>query len=104
MKVDKISEKYNLYKEGASYVVDFGNVKRFEDKSVELQISGVEEAGLLNLEATCGCTIPQKTVVDKNTVKFKVTYTDCVGTFSKVVKVVYNKKQLTTIILKGLCN
>ena len=103
MQVTKISEKYNFYQEGASYVVDFGDVKRAEKKIVTIKFSEVAEAGLLEFIKVCGCTTITKTLIDKNTAMFKVTYTDCAKEFNKVVKINYNKKLITTIILRGRC-
>ena len=103
MQVTKISEKYNFYQEGASYVVDFGDVKRAEKKVVTVKFSDVEEVGLVEFIKVCGCTTITKTLIDKNTAMFKVTYTDCAKEFNKVVKINYNKKLITTIILRGRC-
>ena len=103
MQVTKISEKYNFYQEGASYVVDFGDVKRAEKKVVTIQVSGVEEAGNLELAKTCGCTTIGKKLIDKNTATFDLEYSDCAKEFNKVVKINYNKKLTTTIILRGRC-
>lgn len=103
MEIRKISEKYNFYQDGAQYVIDFGNVKRAEDKSATIEITGVEEAGLLELGKTCGCTTIGKTLVNKTTAQFKLAYTDCSKEFNKVVVINYDKKKLTTINLKGKC-
>lgn len=103
MKVTKITNDFNFYQEGASYIVDFGNVRKSDDKSVVLQFSELEEAGLLELVTTCGCTTKDKTLIDKSTATFKLSYNDCSSTFNKVVKIQYNKKQLTTILLRGQC-
>lgn len=104
MEITKISDKYNFYEDGASYVVDFGAVKKAEDKSVIIQITGVAEAGLLELGKTCGCTTIGKTLIDKNTATFKLAYTDCSKSFNKIVTINYNKKKLTTIKLTGQCS
>lgn len=104
MIVEKISDKYNFYEEDGKYVVDFGDVKKAEDKSVTLKFSDVAEAGLLALKVTCGCTTTGKTLIDKNTATFKLTYSDCSKSFTKVVKINYDGKQLTTIILRGACS
>ena len=104
MKVNKTSEKYQFYKDGASYVLDFGEVKRAEDKSATVEITEVEEAGLLQLQGTCGCVVAEKTLHDKDRASFKITYTDCDLGFNKVILVQYNKQQLTTILLTGKCN
>lgn len=104
MEIKKITDKYQLYKDGASYVVDFGETKRAEDKTVFLEITGVEEAGLLQLHGTCGCTATEKTLNSKESATFKITYSDCDSEFNKVVSVRYNSQQLTTILLRGKCN
>lgn len=104
MNITKISEKYTFSQDGASYIIDFGDVKRAEDKSAVIEISGVEEAGLLELKVTCGCTTQDKTLINKTTARFKLSYNDCSRDFNKVVKINYNKKQLTTILLRGRCN
>lgn len=103
MQVTKISEKYNFYQDGASYVVDFGDVKRAEKKIVTIKFSEVAEAGLLELGKTCGCTTIGKKLIDKNTATFDLEYSDCAKEFNKVVKINYNKKLITTIILRGRC-
>lgn len=103
MEITKITDKYNFYQDGASYVVDFGEVERAEDKSVVIQITGVEEAGLLELGKTCGCTTIGKTLVNKTTATFKLAYTECSKEFNRVVVINYNKKKSTTILLKGKC-
>lgn len=104
MEVNKISEKYQFYKDGASYVLDFGEVKRAEDKSVYILIKDIEEANRLTLSGTCGCTTTEKTIVDKTSTSFKITYSDCDRGFKKAVIVKYDNIQLTTIILKGRCS
>lgn len=103
MEVTKVTSDYRFYQDGASYIVDFGNVRKVDDKSVVLQFSELEEAGLLELATTCGCTTKDKTLIDKNTATFKLSYNDCSSTFNKVVKIQYNNKQVTTILLKGQC-
>ncbi len=103
MEVKKISDKFKFYQEGASYIVDFGAVKRFEDKSVTLEVTGVEESGLVGLTPTCGCTTSEKTLVDKNTVRFTLKYNECDNTFAKTNVLKYNGKRITTIIIKGQC-
>ena len=104
MKIDKITEKYQLYKDGASYVIDFGETKRAEDKTVEIEITAIEEAGLLKLSETCGCVSVQKTLYDSNRAGFKINYSNCDSPFNQTVVVFYNNKQLTTILLTGRCS
>jgi Protein of unknown function (DUF1573) len=103
MVIKKISDKYNLFEDGASYIVDFGDVKKAEEKTATIEITGIEEASLVTLKATCGCTTTDKTVIDKETVRFKLNYNNCDLNFNKVIVVNYNKKKVTTIILKGRC-
>lgn len=104
MEVNKTSEKYQFYKDGASYILDFGEVKRAEDKSAIVEITEVDEASLVNLQSTCGCSTTDKTVVDKNTVRFNINYNDCATEFNKVLVLQYNGQQLTTILIKGRCS
>ena len=103
MQVTKISEKYTFSKDMSSYVLDFGDTKRAEDKTIIFEVTDVEEVGLVEFIKVCGCTTITKTLIDKNTAMFKVTYTDCAKEFNKVVKINYNKKLITTIILRGRC-
>jgi hypothetical protein len=103
MEIKKITDKYEFSQDGDSYIVNFGEVKRAEDKSVIIEISQVSEAGLLELGKTCGCTTIGKTLIDKNTAQFKLAYTECSKDFNKVVVINYNKKKLTTILLRGKC-
>lgn len=104
MEIEKTTEKYDLIQEGASYVIDFGEVKRAEDKSVYILIKDVEEADRLTLSGTCGCTTTERTIVDKTSTSFKITYSDCDRDFKKAVIVKYDNIQLTTILLKGRCS
>ena len=103
LEIKKISEKYNFYQDGASYVVYFGAVKRYEDKIASIQISGVEDSEKLSIKTTCGCTTLEKEIVDKTTAIFKLKYNDCEQSFAKVNVLKYNGNQITTIILKGGC-
>ena len=103
MEIKKVTSKYELAQEGTSYVVNFGNVKKFEDKSVTLQVSGVNDSSLLSVKTTCGCTEVNKDIVDKNTANITLKYNDCASTFAKTNILKYDGKQLTTIILKGAC-
>ena len=74
-----------------------------EKKTVTIKFSEVAEAGLLELGKTCGCTTIGKKLIDKNTATFDLEYSDCAKEFNKVVKINYNKKLITTIILRGRC-
>lgn len=103
MRIEKTTEKYDLIQEGASYVIDFGETKRAEDKSVYIIVKDVEDAKRLTLSGTCGCTTTERTVVDKTSASFKITYSDCDKEFKKIAIVKYDNIQLTTILLKGRC-
>lgn len=103
MTVTKVTNDYNFYKEDTSYVVDFGDVRKADDKSVVLKFSDLDEAGLLELGATCGCTTTGKTLIDKSTATFKLSYTACDSNFTKVVKINYNNAQIAKILLRGRC-
>lgn len=104
MEIKKVTDKYSFSKaEDNTYVVGFGEVKKAEDKSVVVEITGVKEAGLVSLKVTCGCTTTDKMIIDPSTVRFKVSYNSCDINFTKTVIVLYNNKQVTKILLKGQC-
>ena len=103
MEIKKISEKYNFYKEQDNYVLDLGNIKRNENTTTELLISGIEDSNLLEVKATCGCTSTEKLVIDKNTQTVKITYTQCDPTISKVMEIRYKNTKIGIIKIKGLC-
>ena len=103
MKINKVSNKYLLFKEDSEYIIDFGNVKAYEDKSVTLEVTNIEEASLVTIHPTCGCTSQDRKLVNKNTLQVVLRYNDCVGEFTKAVGVQYAGKRMETIILKGRC-
>lgn len=103
MKVQKITEKYNLIQDGVTFTVDMGNVKNAEDKTVELVISGVEDSSKITLKATCGCTTTEQKTLNKESLSVKLTYKDCDLSFAKIVVVKYSGAQLGLIKLTGRC-
>lgn len=103
MKIQKISEKYNFYTDGVEHTLDFGNVKRAEDKSFTIEISDVEDATKIEVIKTCGCTTVNKISADKEKAIWKVTYIECVGKFNKTTVIKYNKQTVTKISFSGTC-
>ena len=104
MEIKKVTDKYSFSKSpDNTYVVNFGEVKKAEDKSVVVEVTGVKEAGLVSLKATCGCTTTDKMIIDPTTVRFKISYNNCDISFNKTVVVLYDKLQTTKILLTGQC-
>lgn len=95
--------KYNIYKENGTYILDFGNVKAAEDKTVSLLIKGIEDSTKLKVLRTCSCTIAHEEIVDKNTQIVRLTYDQCAPTIAKVLEVRYNNKKIGIIKIKGKC-
>lgn len=103
MEIQKVTEKYSFYKEGADYILDLGLIKRAENRTTELLISGVEDSNLLTIHPSCGCTASEKTVIDINNLSVKLNYKDCDPTFSKTVVIKYKNVKIGLIKLKGKC-
>lgn len=103
MEITKITEKYILERDGVNYTIELGNVKSAEDKSIELLITGIEDSSLFSIEKTCGCTATEKTNIDVNTQKVKITYKQCDPTFAKVMEIKYRNVKIGLIKLKGKC-
>jgi hypothetical protein len=103
MTIEKTSEKYTLTQEGENYTLELGKIKRGENTTTELKISGIEDSNLFLLKVTCGCTTTEKTNIDKNTQIVKVAYTQCDPTISKVMEIRYNNTKIGIIKIKGLC-
>lgn len=104
MQIEKITEKYTLTKEGTNYTLELGNVKNAEDKSIELLITGIEDSSLFSIEKTCGCTATEKTNIDVNTQKVKITYKQCDPSFAKVMEIKYRNVKIGIIKIKGKCS
>jgi len=103
MEITKTTEKYNFYKEGADYVLDLGTIKRAEERTTELLISGVEVSNKITLHPKCGCTSSNKNIIDQNSLSVKVNYKDCDPSFAKIVEVKYNNVKVGLIKIKGKC-
>lgn len=95
--------KYNIFKEGKDFILDFGEVKNAEDKTVTLLIENIENSELLNINRTCGCTTTNKEIVDAHTQAVRINYNQCDPTISKALEVVYNNKKVGIIKIKGKC-
>ena len=89
--------------EGDYYVVDMGETKQFENKSVTLQISGLIDSSKFTVHPRCSCTATDTKIVDKNTVQTTLNYNDCDRTFSKVVELRYAGQNRKIIKLRGEC-
>lgn len=103
MKINKISDKYNFYTDGVTHTLDFGNVKRAEEKSFTIEITDVEDATKVEVIKTCGCTTVNKISATKEKAIWKVTYTECSGKFNKTTVIKYNKQTVSKITFSGVC-
>lgn len=103
MEIQKLSEKYNFYKEGVNYILDLGKKKREEDTTTELLITGIEDSKLLDIVRTCGCSSVDKEIVDQNTQSVKIKYTQCDPSFAKIMEIKYKNVKIGTIKIKGTC-
>lgn len=103
MKIQKISDKYNFYTDGVEHTLDFGTVKRAEDKTFTIEITDVEDANKIEVIKTCGCTKVEQISATKEKATWKVTYTECGGKFNKTTVIKYNKQQISKISFSGIC-
>lgn len=99
MEIKKITEKYNFYKDGDNYILHLGSITRGENTKTELLFSNVES---LEVNSTCGCTVAEKTVIDKTTQKYTISYNNCDSSFSKVLSC-KNKEKNFLIKIQGVC-
>lgn len=104
MEITKTTEKYDFYQEGVDYILDLGDIKRNENRTTELFITGIEDSNLLTLAPRCGCTATDRVLIDKNSLSVKVNYKDCDPSFTKVVEIKYKNVKTGIIKIKGKCN
>lgn len=104
MEIKKISEKYSFYKQGADYILDLGNIKRAEDRTTEILITGLENANLLTVHPSCGCTGSEKRIIDINSLSVKLNYRDCDPSFAKTVVIKYSNVKIGLIKITGKCS
>lgn len=102
MEISKITEKYNLYKEGEIYIIELGDIKRAEDNSVEVRLTQLEDSSKITIHPKCGCTVPSYSIVSQSEMTIKLAYQDCESSFSKVTEIRY-KNNTTVIKIKGRC-
>lgn len=82
MQITKITEQYEFVKEGNDYVINFGNVKKTDNKSVTLLFQHTKE---LILTPTCGCTLAEREDLENGDVIYKINYNQCDTSFAKTI-------------------
>lgn len=103
MQINKLSEKYDFHQDGANYILNLGEIKKGEDTTTELIISGVEDPTLAFVKSTCGCTVVTPVIYPDKTVSVKVKYKECDSSFTKVLEVGYNNVKTGIIKITGKC-
>lgn len=104
MEIEKISNKYTFYEEGSDYVLDLGTIKRAENRETEFLITGIEDSKSLTIKGSCGCVSTRIEILDKNTVKANINYTDCESKIAKLAVLKYKGVKVKEIKIKGSCN
>ncbi len=104
MEVIKTSEKYNFYKEGEKYILDLGKKKRAEDTPTEFLISGLEDSKLFSIKGSCGCVTTKIEVIDQNTIKASIRYTECESKIVKFAVLKYQGVRINEIKIIGTCS
>lgn len=104
MKVEKLTNNsYDFYKEGHNYILDIGLKKRGDNTTTELLFTDVGDVNNIKLKAYCGCTTTERNNLTKNSFKEAVSYNNCDSSFSKVIGVLENNKEIFKIKIKGKC-
>lgn len=104
MEIQKTSVKYNLYREGADYILDLGTIKRGENTETVLLINQIEDSSLLTIHPQCGCTASEVKRIDQNSLSVNLTYKNCDPSFVKVVEIKYRNVKIGIIKIKGKCS
>lgn len=99
MQITKTTDRYLFYKDGSDYILDLGSIKKGEDTTTVLLFEDVKG---LQINPTCGCTIADRTELSDTKVSYKIKYTNCDSSFSKVLNC-YNNKENFKIKIKGRC-
>lgn len=103
MEIIKTTNKYDFYTEGEEYVLDLGTIKRAENRETEFLVTGIEDSKLLTIKGSCGCVSTKLEIIDKNTVKGTINYTDCEASILKLAILKYSGVKINQIKIKGSC-
>jgi len=100
MKVELISDKSELSKEGEIYVITYKPLKFRENSEVTLIITDIEMKDISSRPDCQKCTTVS-TKINKDSVTFKIAYdTKNIGTFDKKVSF-FHQGKLTQFKIKG---
>jgi hypothetical protein len=101
MEIKNLTNKYTLTKQGEDYHLDLGVFVSGENTETLLSVSGIDSNNFV-VNATCGCTATNLSVVDDNTVNILVSYHQCEASFMKTVELIEARK-ITYLKIKGEC-
>lgn len=104
MEIKKLTDKFEFRQEGAGYILDLGSIKSGGDRKTEFTITGVEDANLVTIHPTCGCTGSDTKLINKETLAFSLSYNSCDSSFAKVVQIKYNNVNISSIKITGRCS
>lgn len=101
MKLEKITDKYTLYKDNEKYILDLGSITNGEDTTTIFRVKEVL-ADKFSVESTCGCSTGTSNKISPVEVEISIRYKNCDSQFSKTIKLIENKK-ITELKIKGTC-
>ncbi len=101
MNIEKLTEKYTLAKEGTTWFLYLGSIKKGEDTTTKLLFTDVDSS-TFNLKPTCGCLAKEQKIIDDKTVEVSVSYNQCDNPFKKTFQIKNNGK-ITELKLQGTC-